>query len=257
MTGNDILVHVKDWVLTKPREIPPDPDCWDWDYESDQPAKWTPAGQLRFLEWWQEGRCGICSEKVTLVLDHDHGTGLVRGYLCVGCNNREGTSTNPTDVYARWRAVPAAALLGLRIPYAVAGRGRIVPPDPDHVGGPRFLPSHAPHVHGWPIPTKREPTRQIDKQFKTRYVVAVDAEEAAQIEAANEVRRLMPGARIETRRWRGGDPTPIIGPLVELQAAVFTAAQAGVDMTRWPRAHVPVRCPTRERLQPEPIRLSL
>ena len=34
----------------------------------------------------QQGRCAICGEAVTLVVDHNHETGEVRGLLCSNCN---------------------------------------------------------------------------------------------------------------------------------------------------------------------------
>lgn len=49
----------------------------------------------------QEGRCLICDlvptrtdNKLTLHVDHDHSTGVVRGLLCTGCNVKLGMLEN-------------------------------------------------------------------------------------------------------------------------------------------------------------------
>lgn len=36
----------------------------------------------------QHGRCAICNQCAFLVLDHNHISGVVRGYICRSCNNR-------------------------------------------------------------------------------------------------------------------------------------------------------------------------
>lgn len=127
--------------MTAPYEENRDPVCWTWEI----PAVAIPTdtlGQLRMLKMWQAGRCGICGEYATCE-DHDHVTGLTRGWLCSNCNNREGRLSPPDSVFARWRACPASAVLGVHIEYG--------PPDPlRDWTGPTFLPEWAPPHHGWP-----------------------------------------------------------------------------------------------------------
>lgn len=53
-------------------------------------VRWTQ--QSRYLEFArnlkmiQDGSCGICGATGELVLDHDHRTNYVRGWLCRSCN---------------------------------------------------------------------------------------------------------------------------------------------------------------------------
>lgn len=69
------------------------------------------------LARWQDGRCAICGKTRDLVCDHDHTTGLVRGWLCHSCNTREGTNRDPGTIFERYRERHPAAILGLTIPY--------------------------------------------------------------------------------------------------------------------------------------------
>ena len=66
---------------------------------------------------WHAGRCGICGLDVgddALVLDHDHRTGLVRGYICRPCNAKEGAWWIAGPGIAHWRAgLNSAALVGM------------------------------------------------------------------------------------------------------------------------------------------------
>lgn len=51
---------------------------------------------------WQDGRCAWCGyDRESLVVDHCHMTGLVRGLLCRGCNTRESSSWLPA--WEKWR----------------------------------------------------------------------------------------------------------------------------------------------------------
>lgn len=74
---------------------------------------------------WQDGRCAICGhgQKVRPArrhLDHDHWTGLVRGYLCPNCNISEGVNAydyeHPT-VWSYYRQRPPVLILGIEIRY--------------------------------------------------------------------------------------------------------------------------------------------
>jgi 5-methylcytosine-specific restriction endonuclease McrA len=44
------------------------------------------AEQVDVLVVLQERRCKLCGAEVPLVVDHDHGSGVVRGMLCHRCN---------------------------------------------------------------------------------------------------------------------------------------------------------------------------
>lgn len=70
----------------------------------------------------------MCGARPTskLVEDHDHETGLTRGYLCRGCNHREsrGPSRRLFDDY---RSRPPTEILGLLIYY---GKYRLPPVGP-------------------------------------------------------------------------------------------------------------------------------
>lgn len=94
------------------------PACWYWP---------LPARPVALTDW-QAGRCAVCGTTAddvapasfALVVDHDHGTGLVRGLLCRSCNKTEAHQDVTDGRFLNYRARPAAALLGLRIPYCNA-----------------------------------------------------------------------------------------------------------------------------------------
>jgi hypothetical protein len=58
----------------------------------------TEPDALSALWQWQQGRCALCAKRAA-ELDHDHATGLVRGWLCSLCNMRCAR-------YARFQASP-------------------------------------------------------------------------------------------------------------------------------------------------------
>jgi len=92
-------------------------------------ARYNDEGILRT---WQAGRCAICGETGRrLVCDHDHQTGLVRGWLCVSCNTREGFAIGlPGTVMAAYRELPPTRILGLEIRYRDPLSGCYVDPEP-------------------------------------------------------------------------------------------------------------------------------
>lgn len=86
-----------------------------WDMERAADA--LVGGADAVLARWQDGRCAICGRIRDLVCDHDHATGLVRGWLCTSCNTTEGTNHEPDTIFARYRERHPAAILGLKIRY--------------------------------------------------------------------------------------------------------------------------------------------
>lgn len=67
-------------------------------------TKWPAPAEGVDLYEWQDGRCAWCGHgngSRALNRDHCHFTGLVRGYLCSGCNSHEATSSDPA--WDEWR----------------------------------------------------------------------------------------------------------------------------------------------------------
>jgi hypothetical protein len=86
-----------------------------WDLELAADA--LIGGDDGVLARWQDGRCAICGRVRDLVLDHDHATGLVRGWLCNSCNTTEGTNQEPDTIFSLYRERHPAVILGLTIRY--------------------------------------------------------------------------------------------------------------------------------------------
>jgi Recombination endonuclease VII len=81
-----------------------------------------PAGvitSMAELKEWQAGRCAMCGEvPKKLFLDHCHEGGWPRGYLCIGCNNREGRDRvlgRNDSAWSTYRRNPPAVLYGVRV----------------------------------------------------------------------------------------------------------------------------------------------
>jgi hypothetical protein len=126
-----------------------DPACWSWPVPDL--GELDEYGQRRALRRWQERRCAICEDDdYKLVRDHDHVTNLVRGWLCPSCNHAESRVFDDatTNVYAKWRACPATAVLGVRFEY----RSEFSQPTPyrELFTGYTYLPEWTPDPNGWP-----------------------------------------------------------------------------------------------------------
>lgn len=111
----DAVATESDRALWLALDVPP--VCWLWDV----PATADRTTPERALTAWQAGRCAICGAAgEPLVEDHDHETGMARGWLCRSCNMREGSPTYRGDgptVFTYYRRRPAAAVLGVSYRY--------------------------------------------------------------------------------------------------------------------------------------------
>lgn len=129
------------------------PACWDWPIPENLDSL---ASRHAFHEkggdWcdeeihsrtalliWHQGRCAICDiSPARLVEDHDHETGLVRGFLCNRCNTMEGVSKRETTgPIAKYRSRTPSQILGLRRLYRNPITGKLARPNPPReVGDP-------------------------------------------------------------------------------------------------------------------------
>lgn len=96
--------------------------------DSSQRSKWPEVA----IAQWQRHLCAICSMRGGLVGDHDHMTGLLRGYLCTPCNIREGKGWD-SRAFKRYRERPPAAVLGIELqcehPSVLWYRNRVITPE--------------------------------------------------------------------------------------------------------------------------------
>lgn len=101
--------------------------CWEWPVTDEHrrraaEARMCPDPDRAYdLAWelladWQDDRCAISGGYADR-LDHDHKTGLVRGWLCHNCNVSEGHSDIPGGRFERYRAKNPASILGISIRY--------------------------------------------------------------------------------------------------------------------------------------------
>ncbi len=96
-----------------------DPICWEWPVRSLENLDPESYEGFKIMEEWQNGRCAACGIYADLVLDHDHETGLVRGWLCRSCNVREGSRHDTSAMISNYRKKNPATILGIRIPFYV------------------------------------------------------------------------------------------------------------------------------------------
>lgn len=102
----------------RPRRLGEVPACWAWEFDPTTP-RGTLTEQAVRLDRWQDGRCAVCGCGDAAVDDHDHSTGLTRGYLCRSCNHAEAVSG--LQVYALYRWRHPTSILGLTLPYTGLG----------------------------------------------------------------------------------------------------------------------------------------
>jgi hypothetical protein len=110
------------------------PACWSWPIPEEIPEPFSESEvatlppsirvlvpsirkllascpvELRRQTAFHDGQCARCGRKDTLVEDHDHTTGLFRGWLCRSCNTSEGVSSHP--VFVKYRQRNPATILG-------------------------------------------------------------------------------------------------------------------------------------------------
>lgn len=106
------------------------PSCWTWPIPQrdgiEKRISDSANGDETVIEFighddflfheFHDGRCAICGRRTDLVEDHDHETGLRRGYLCASCNISEGVSRHP--LFSKYRDRNPASILGVQIVYS-------------------------------------------------------------------------------------------------------------------------------------------
>lgn len=110
LTAAERLAYDEDWPRRE--AMGADFELWFVTLHASDPACWSwPAPDGQDMWAWQDGRCAICGDRVQLVTDHDHRTGLIRGQLCRSCNSLEGFGHG--GVWSRYRERYPALICGL------------------------------------------------------------------------------------------------------------------------------------------------
>ena len=108
---------------------------------SEEYLRWRLMGEMH------KDRCAICGRRTSQPRkDHDHPTGLIRGWLCPSCNTSEGCSRSDGTIYAKYRAIHPALMCGVREVYH-SGWGVLGPVS--------FAPFGRPQAR-WRAPTERD-----------------------------------------------------------------------------------------------------
>lgn len=107
------------------------PACWSWPLPFSDGTEPPSSPQMPedsgrdLLIAWQDGRCALCGETGALVEDHDHETGMVRGFLCRTCNSMEGHASEGADGrIGCYRERPPTVILGIGFQYIDPWTGR-------------------------------------------------------------------------------------------------------------------------------------
>jgi ribosomal protein S14 len=130
------------------------PACWRWKLPDavffDRLRRKLTAESPRYAakldeqDWrwqlmaaWQRDRCAICGRRRELIRDHDHETGLIRGFLCRQCNTQEGAGHHP-----EYGAIHPALICGVREMYTSSWASAVIVRTPS----PQFLSEIAPLI---------------------------------------------------------------------------------------------------------------
>jgi hypothetical protein len=94
------------------------PACWQWPPPPAPSEDLSPEDVYQIMCEWQDDRCAVCGRRTDpLVTDHDHDTWLVRGILCMRCNQAEVASWHLRELFDRYRERNPASICGLKMRY--------------------------------------------------------------------------------------------------------------------------------------------